>query len=149
MATKRFSLHTEPHVAEIGDDLVLEFQPEVDGDAFLDSYEQLKDRYSGLQLGGGNDLALLQTSDLREAIGAVRDFLASLMLPESAARFADVKLPNRIVMQLLEWAMEIYGGNDGSRPPTSSPASSTTSPRGGTPGTASSRSRGSTRARGR
>jgi hypothetical protein len=149
MATKRFSLHTEPHVAEIGDELAFEFQPEVDGDQFLDAYDALKERYSGLQLGDGNDLAQIQTADLREAIGAVRDFLASLMLPQSAAEFATAKLPNRVVMQLLEWAMEIYGGNDGQRPPTSSPASAITSPRAGTPGMGSSHSRGSTRARGR
>ncbi|WP_225846888.1 hypothetical protein [Streptomyces sp. HPF1205] len=148
MATKRFSLHTEPHVAEIGDELAFEFRPEVDGDEFLDAYDALKERYSGLQLAGG-DLGSIETSDLREAIGAVRAFLGSLMLPGSVARFESTPLPNRIVMQLLEWAMEIYGGNDGQRPPTSSPASATTSPRAGTPGTGSSRSRASTPVRGR
>jgi hypothetical protein len=146
MATKRFALHTEPHVAEIGDELAFSFRPEVDGDEFLDAYDALKDRYSGLQLGNGADPNAIQTADLREAIGAVRAFLATLMLPESAAEFATTPLPNRIVMQLLEWAMEIYGGD---RPPTSSPASATTSPQAGTRGTASSRSRASTRARGR
>jgi hypothetical protein len=138
MATKKFSLHTEPHVAEIGDDLTFAFRPEVDGDAFLDAYDSLRERYSGLHLGGGADLDGVQTSDLREAIGAVRTFLAELMLPESAARFETAKLPNRIIMQLLEWVMEIYGGG---RPPTSSPASATTSRPGGTRGTARSRSR--------
>jgi hypothetical protein len=139
MATKKFSLHTEPHVAEIGDDLTFAFQPEVDGDDFLDAYDALKERYSGLQLGGGADLDGVQTGDLREAIGAVRAFLAELMLPADAARFATAKLPNRIIMQLLEWVMEIYGGG---RPPTPSPASATTSRPGGTRGTARSRSKG-------
>lgn len=139
MATKKFSLHTEPHVAEIGDDLAFAFHPEVDGDAFLDAYDQLKDRYSGLQLDGGAGLDGVQTSDLREAISAVRAFLSELMLPEAAARFATTKLPNRIVLQLLEWVMEIYGGG---RPPTSSGGSATTSRPGGTRGTARSRSRG-------
>lgn len=46
MATKRFSLHTEPHVAEIGDDLAFEFRPEVDGDEFLDAYSQASSRAS-------------------------------------------------------------------------------------------------------
>lgn len=138
VATKKFSLHTEPHVAEIGDELAFEFQPEVDGDAFLDSYDRLKERYAGLQL-GGSDLDSIQTRDLREAISAVRAFLASLMLPASAARFEGTKLPNRIIMQLLEWAMEIYGGG---RPPTSSGGSATTSALGGTPGTGPSRSKG-------
>lgn len=145
MATKKFSLHTEPHVAEIGDELAFEFRPEVDGDEFLDAYDALKERYGGLQL-GGTDLKAIQTSDLREAIAAVRAFLTTLMLPDAATRFEDTKLPNRIIMQLLEWAMGIYGGD---RPPTSSGGSSTTSPPAGTPGTGSSRSRGSTRARGR
>ena len=146
MATKKFSLHTEPHVAEIGDELAFELQPEVSGDEFLDSYDALKERYGGLQFGATADLNSIQTGDLREAIAAVRAFLASLMLPDSAARFETTPLPNRIVMQMLEWAMEIYGGD---RPPTSSPASLTTSPQAGTPGMGSSRSRGSTRARGR
>ena len=146
MATKRFSLHTEPHVAEIGDELAFEFRPEVDGDEFLDAYDALKERYGGLQLGATNDLNAIQTSDLREAIAAVRAFLATLMMPDSATSFETTKLPNRIIMQLLEWAMEVYGGD---RPPTSSGGSSTTSPPAGTPGTGSSRSRGSTRARGR
>jgi hypothetical protein len=146
MATKRFSLHTEPHIAEIGDRWAFEFRPEIDGDEFLDAYDALKERYGGLQLGATGDLNAIQTSDLREAVAAVRAFLATLMLPDSAARFEDAKLPTRIIMQLLEWAMEIYGGD---RPPTSSPGSSTTSPQAGTPGMGSSRSRASTRARGR
>lgn len=138
MATKRFSLHTETHVAEIGTDLAFEFQPEVDGDQFLDAYDTLKERYSQLQFGGGAGLEGVQTSDLREAIGAVRAFLAELMLPADAARFATAKLPNRVVLQLLEWVMEIYGGG---RPPTPSPASATTSRPGGTRGMARSRSK--------
>ncbi|WP_052398216.1 hypothetical protein [Streptomyces sp. NRRL F-5123] len=80
MATKHLSLHTEPHVAEIGNDLVFEFQPEVDGDAFLDAYDTLQERYSGLQLDDGASLDSVQTSELREAIGACRAFLAGLTL---------------------------------------------------------------------
>lgn len=42
MATKKFGLNVEPHVAEIGDDVVLEFRPAVMGDESLDVYEVLQ-----------------------------------------------------------------------------------------------------------
>jgi hypothetical protein len=145
MATKKFALFTDPHVAEIGDDLAFRFKPEVMGDEFLDSYEALKERYGNLHL-DSSDLASLSTSDLREAIGAIRDFLTSLMLPDSAEEFAKTRLPNRVVMELLSWAMEIYGGD---RPPTSSNGSAPASRPSGTRGTGASRSRASTSTAGR
>lgn len=57
-----------------------------------------------------------------------------------------MQLPTRVLMELLEWVAEIYGGG---RPPTSSNGSVPPSPPRGTPGTGTSRSRGSTRGSGR
>lgn len=58
-------------------------------------------------------------------------------------------LPDRILVQLMEWVIEIYGGGADERPPTSSSASATRSPKAGRRGTGVSASKGSTSARGR
>ncbi|MFF4391435.1 hypothetical protein ACFY0G_32300 [Streptomyces sp. NPDC001552] len=50
-----------------------------------------------------------------------------------------MRLPDRVLVQLLEWVVELYAG--GSRPSTSSTASASASRRPGTPGKAVSRSR--------
>jgi len=146
MANRKFALHTEPHVAEIGDDLVFEFQPEVMGDEYLDEYEALKERLAAVGLAGG-DVENVDVAALRESVAATRDFLAGLMLPESAERFGKTRLPNRVVTDLFQWTLELYAGEQ--RPIGSSSASSTPSARAGTRGTATSHSKASTRARGR
>lgn len=180
MANKSFAINKEPHVAEIGDDLELEFQPEVMGDEFMDAYQQLRDaqQQSGVDL---DDLSGVEGTDLRRVTRAVRVFLGGLMLPESAAlmlrldvvadgkvmeshddldtalaraaelegaRVVDgLRLPDRVLLQLVDWVIELYSG--GQRPPTQSAGSSTASRPAGTRGTGTSRSGGSTRARGR
>ncbi|MFJ1695653.1 hypothetical protein ACIOHC_10960 [Streptomyces sp. NPDC088252] len=140
MAKASFALNAEPHVAEIGDDLVLEFRPEIMGDEFLDAYEKVREAAEATD---GQDTS---TAAVREANHAVRAFLARMMLPESAERFAEVQLPTRIIGELLEWTMTIYGGG---RPSGSSSGSATASPPRGTRGTGSSRSKASTSTRGR
>lgn len=136
MATKSFAIRTEPHVAEIGDHKLL-FQPEAAGDEFIDAYAELQEAHKRLDL-DPNDLTGVDSDALREASVAVREFLSRFMLPESAEEFGGLRLPDRIYVELLEWVMELYGGG---RPPTSSPASAPASPRRGTPGRGSSRSR--------
>lgn len=143
MARKRFGLHTDPHIAEIGDDLEFAFRPEVMSDEFLAAYEQMMERQEEIEAAsrsGGSQAKLL-----REEHTAVRDFLSDLMEPESAARFADTRLPSRVVTDLVSWVQEVYGD----RPPTSSTDSAGASQRGGKSGTGASRSKGSTPARGR
>ncbi|GGT74540.1 hypothetical protein P6B95_15490 [Streptomyces atratus] len=145
MARKSFALNKEPHIAEIGDDFVLEFQPEVMGDEYLDAYERLQDRYKNLGIEDG-DLTGAAPGAAREAAAAVREFVSSLMMPDSAEQFAATPLPERIVVALLEWTQEIYGGG---RPSGSSNGSATASPPPGGRGRATSRSGASTRTRGR
>jgi hypothetical protein len=58
-----------------------------------------------------------------------------------------LRLPTRVLTELLEWVVELYGG--GERPTTSSSGSATPSPRVGTRGTGVSPSKASTRTRGR
>lgn len=67
---------------------------------------------------------------------------------KGGARVRDaLRLPDRVLVDLLEWVTEIYGGSQ--RPPTSSSDSAKASPHPGTRGKGSSRSPASTRARGR
>ncbi|MFD6936260.1 hypothetical protein ACFWAP_08925 [Streptomyces goshikiensis] len=181
MAKKKFSLNTQPHEAEIGD-VTLQFQPEVMGDEFLDTYSRLQETMQRLNV-DLTDMASVDLSQVRETTQALRVFLARLMLPESAAQFVSwdvlsaagkvlsshrtpeeaqeaadgkakstvvdngLRLPDRVLVELLEWVVELYGG--GQRPPTSSNASAPASSSPGTPGRAASRSRGSMSTRGR
>lgn len=144
MATKKIALNIEPHVAEVGDHTLL-FQPEVMGEEFIDAYAELQEVHRRLSL-DTDDLAGTDSEILREASAATRSFLARFMLPESAEEFTGMRLPGRVHVELLEWVVELYGGG---RPPTSSPASAPASPRAGTRGTGTSRSKASTRTRGR
>ncbi|MFJ6014454.1 hypothetical protein [Streptomyces sp. NPDC092952] len=179
MAKRQFTLNTQPHEAEIGDAVYL-FEPEVLGDEFLDRYERLQEANRRLNIDPGN-MVNADLSKVREAAVAMRVFLASLMLPESAAEFArwDVitggktvsshstpeeaeeaaakrkdatvkdagrRYPDRVLVELMEWVVELYGGN---RPPTSSSGSAPASPPPGRSGRGASPSRASTSTRGR
>ncbi|MFD7964365.1 hypothetical protein ACFV5J_26565 [Streptomyces zaomyceticus] len=183
VATKKFALNTDPHVAEIGDDETLLFLPEVMGDEFLDSYGRLQETTKALDV-DLNDAASVDLSQVRGAHTALRLFLASLMLPESAERFArwevhaggktisshaepdeareaaegrqgakvvdaGLRLTDRVLVDLMEWVVELYGGAGGRRPPTSSSDSAQASQRPGQRGRGASPSRGSTSTRGR
>ncbi|MGA5497695.1 hypothetical protein ACPCSP_25360 [Streptomyces cinereoruber] len=79
-----------------------------------------------------------------ETIGSFRD-------PQEAADAASgedgatvenrsMKLPDRVLIELMEWAVELYGG--GNRPTGSSSGSAQASPTAGRPGRGPSRSRG-------
>ncbi|MFF5968285.1 hypothetical protein ACFY64_32085 [Streptomyces collinus] len=59
-----------------------------------------------------------------------------------------MRVPDRVLLELLEWSVELYGGGN-DRPTTPSSGSSRASRRAGTPGKASSRSKVSTRTAGR
>lgn len=145
VATRQFSIRTEPHTAKIGNDLELHFLPEVMGDAFLDGYDHL--RQVQTQLGSNQTDA--NPAELRKVTAALREFLSSLMLPESAERFTTVMLPHRTLVELVEWVTELYGEGTTGRPTGSSNASAPASPSPGTRGSASSPSKASTRTRGR
>ncbi|NED09799.1 hypothetical protein G3I55_50185 [Streptomyces sp. SID6648] len=64
------------------------------------------------------------------------------------ARVVDgLRLPDRVLLELVNWVIELYSG--GQHPPTQSAGSSKASRPAGTRGTGTSRSMGSTRTRGR
>lgn len=143
MARKSFALRSQPHVAEIGD-VELLFRPEVMGDEYLDAFQGIQDARA--RLGDLADPLNVDLNRVRELNQAARDFLSGLMLPESAEQFAEMPLPDRVLGELVEWAVELYGGE---RPPTSSTGSVASSPPPGTSGRAASRSKAPTRTRGR
>ncbi|MFD5570489.1 hypothetical protein [Streptomyces cadmiisoli] len=174
MATKSFSFNTEPHVATVnGHDLL--FEAEVMGDEFMDAFTQLKEAQaaaSGIDL---DDLSTLDPSKLRGAARGLRQFVARLMLPESAREFLALEvtkdgavlsnhqdwdeaqqaanqtagarvryvmqLPDRVLVALMEWVTELYGGGANARPTGRSGGSAKASPRGGKSGQARSRSK--------
>lgn len=144
MAKKTFALNTDPHVATVGDTDLL-FKPEVMGDEFMDYYGALKETYAELGI-DESDMSDLSTEQLKKSEAAVRTFVSSTMLEESVKIFSTMRLPTRVLLQLLDWVMEVYG--DG-RPPTSPSGSSKASAPPGTPSMATSRSTGPTRTRGR
>lgn len=66
------------------------------------------------------------------------------------ARVVDAfRTPTRVLVELLEWVIELYGGGAGARPTMSSSASATASRRAGKTGSGRSPSKASTRTAGR
>ncbi|MGH6979060.1 MAG: hypothetical protein ACRED4_07195 [Brevundimonas sp.] len=120
MAEKTFSINTEPHVAIIGNERI-EFLPEVVGTDFAEGYAALVEVQQKV-----NDAKAAKSSSTKHAKGptmdprmmlelnsGMRTFLSGLMMPESKERFAEMRLPDRILVNLLEWVAELYGGGSG------------------------------------
>lgn len=103
---KAFAIRTEPHEAEIGD-TVLRFVPEAVGDMFVEQYANLRETQKGANADDADAV------ELRKATQALRDFLIGFMLPESHDAFTAMQLPTRVLMELLEWVAELYGGGAG------------------------------------
>lgn len=119
MATKSFELNTEPHVANVGGTRLL-FIPEVVGAEFMSAYGRLREVQSRLSPKRAKasstkhaDNTEVSTEDLIALSDEMRSFLRSFMLPESHATFDGMKLPDRILVQLMEWVAELYGGGSG------------------------------------
>lgn len=166
----------------MGDLGKLEFVPEVFGAEFLDGYNKVQEAQAAL--GGEQDLTKMDPAALHQVYGAMRHFLGTLMIPESAERWLrfevikagklidhfrtrseaeakaaelgptarvqdkSMRIPDRVLVDLLEWVTELYGGGN-ERPTTPSSGSSRASRRAGTPGKGSSHSKASTRTAGR
>ncbi|MDQ0962062.1 hypothetical protein QFZ66_005940 [Streptomyces sp. B4I13] len=84
-----------------------------------------------------------------ETVETFQDFdQAEAYAAQHGARVVDeLRLPTRVIVELLEWVVELFGG--GNRPTLSSAASSTPSRQAGRRGTGVSPSRASTRTPGR
>lgn len=117
MASKSFAINTEPHVADVGG-TELKFQPEVIGAEFAQAYAGLRAVQSKVK---GNKASStkhakeesLDPSVLVEVHEAMRTFIRRFLVEESHAAFDTLRLPDRILVQLLEWVAELYGGGSG------------------------------------
>ena len=117
MAVKSFALNTEPHRAEVGPHTFL-FEPESNGAAFADSYSALREAQRAITDAGEN----VGATELKIVSAGMRDFLTSFMLPDSQVAFASVTLPDRVLVQMLEFVAELYGSGAGSKEnPTDAP----------------------------
>lgn len=120
MATRNFSLNTEPHSAVIGDKTFL-FQPEVTGAEFADVYNELREVQKKIKDAGGGKAsstkhakeADVSSDTLKELSAAMYGFAVAFMLPESRDEFAKMRVPDRVLVQLMEWITELYGGGSG------------------------------------
>lgn len=108
MAEKTFAINTAPHVATIGD-VKLQFEPEVIGAAFAEAYSELKTAQQGVK-DAGDDVG---PAELKAVNEGMRAFLRRFMLPETQQTFDTVRLPDRILVQLMEWVAGLYGGGSG------------------------------------
>lgn len=118
---RTFEIRTEPHRAVIGDTVLL-FEPEAEGSDFLAGYAKLRNVQTRVskQMGGTKSSSTkhAKEADLDPEVmvdlnKSMREFVARFLLPESIEVFADMRLPERILVQLIEFAAELYGGGSG------------------------------------
>jgi len=116
-----FNIRTEPHRAVVGD-VTLLLIPECSGSDFLDAYKNLRDvqtrvnrKSSGVKASSSKHAkdADIDVAELADLSRTMREFVASFLLPESVAPFETMNLPDRILLQLIEFAAELYGGGSG------------------------------------
>lgn len=107
--TRRFSVRTAPLIAEVGDDLVLKFKPEVGGTEYLDAYEVLLNTQGEASKVAEEEPAKAAMLRIRSTL----DFLKELALPETRAILEDetVVIPLRILTQVVEWLTGEYSGS--------------------------------------
>lgn len=122
MAERVFSIRTEPHRAVIGD-VTLLLVPEADSGKFLDAYTNLQATQSLLKSGKARkassskhakgDAEHVDTETLAKLNSVMREFVTKFLMPESLDVFRDMHLPDRILLELIEFAGELYGGGSG------------------------------------
>lgn len=113
MATKSFAINTEPHVADVGGTELL-FQAEVIGAEFAQAYAQLRtvqQKVKGTKASSTKHAKeeSLDPDVLVELHHAMKAFVRGFLLPESQTVFDRLRLPDRILVQLMEWVAELYG----------------------------------------
>lgn len=116
-----FEIRTEPHRAVIGAETLL-FEPEAVGAEYVTLYAELQRKQEEVSAKTAPRKAsstkhakpvVDDLSNLIELEEAMRNFLASFMLAESKLVFHQMRLPQRILIELIEWIGELYGGGSG------------------------------------
>lgn len=117
MAEKTFAIRTDPHVINIGDARLL-LEAEVIGAEFAQAYSALRE--SQLKVTGRKSSSTKHAKEestdpaaLAELHEAMRQFIRGFLLPESLDAFDALRLPDRILVQMLEFAAELYGSGSG------------------------------------
>jgi len=120
VATKTFEIRTEPHEAVIGPH-VLMLEPEVVGAEFAQAYAQLREVQGKVKSAQGGKATStkhtkadgLDADVLTELSEAMRAFVRKFMLPDSQTVFDGMRVPDRVLVQLMEYVAELYGGGSG------------------------------------
>jgi hypothetical protein len=131
---RRFDINTEPHRAVIGN-VTLLFQPEAAGASFAQAYTELREvqqRVSAVEDSSPG------VEELMAAHGAMRAFVARFVTQEARATFDSMELPDRVLVGLIEFLAEVYGGGSQKRPTGRASGSSPRSKTSGTTGSATS-----------
>lgn len=115
---RSFEIRTDPHVINVGSARLL-LEAEVIGAEFASAYSGLKAAQRQVSAAGDD----IGPDELLAVNEGMRDFLRRFMLPESKEAFDALKLPDRILVQMLEFVAELYGGGSGNAPGGSSGAS--------------------------
>lgn len=118
MAERTFEIRTEPHQAHVGEH-TLYFEPEVEGAAFADAYAALKEAQKAITAAGDN----VGADELKIVSQGMREFLARFMLEESRTLFEGIRLPDRVLVKILEFVAELYGGGSGNPSAPGGPSS--------------------------
>lgn len=121
MASKTFEIRTEPHEAVLGD-VKLYFVPEVGGAAFATAYAALREVQKKVGASEGSKSSStkhakeakdLDPAVLGEISEALHTFVRQFLVPASRELFDGMGLPDRVLVQLMEWVAELYGGGSG------------------------------------
>lgn len=120
MASKVFEIRTKPHEAVFGDTTVF-FEPEVIGAEFAAAYDKLREAQKRAKAAEGGKAS--STKHAKEAdvdaetlvslSTAMREFVGSFVTTESVADFSGLRLPDRILLEMVNWVAELYGGGSG------------------------------------
>lgn len=120
MATKTFEIRTEPHEAVIGPHTLL-LEPEVIGAEFAQAYSEIREVQNKVKSAQGGKSSStkhakadgLDADVLTELSDAMRAFVRQFMLPDSQSVFDGMRVPDRILVKLMEYVAELYGGGSG------------------------------------
>ena len=118
--SRTFEIRTEPHEAIIGPHTLL-LEPEVVGTEFATAYATLREvqrKVKGAQASKGSSTKHakgdgLNAEVLIELSEAMRVFVRKFMLPDSQAVFDGMRVPDRVLVKLMEYVAELYGGGSG------------------------------------
>lgn len=124
MAERSFEIRTEPHKAHIGTTTLL-LVPEANGADFVGEYAKL--RAAQVKVSGAKALSNKQARNgnpkfeevsaeaLTDLNRTMRDFVSKFLMDESKPVFAALVVPDRVMLQLIEFAAELYGGGSGNQ----------------------------------